>query len=37
VEKKIIINNNKMPAVIGSYSPAVKKGNILFWWEFPIY
>lgn len=30
MEKKIIINSNKIPAVIGPYSPAVKMGNILF-------
>lgn len=30
MEERIIISNNKIPAAIGPYSPAVKVGNILF-------
>jgi 2-iminobutanoate/2-iminopropanoate deaminase len=30
MEKRIIISSNKIPAVIGPYSPAVKVGSMLF-------
>lgn len=30
MEKKIIINNKKIPVAIGPYSPAIKVGKLLF-------
>lgn len=30
MEKKIILNNEKVPAAIGPYSPAVKIGKLMF-------